>query len=128
MKKIIFAICFGFVSVTSVFAKDVVIGIYDDFDVSMDYLNVVGFSEKQIEDIVAMLVGDYKDDKYNEENQTYRLSLSDFADISEKAGISEDDSVSYVLGVLNNAVKAGTATMEQESTEVEGQPKNDVEQ
>ena len=78
MKKIVFAICFCFLSVAHVFAQDVVTDLYDRFDVRYSYLNVPGFSEQQIDQVVNALFKDFHKTRYNPETRTFRLCLMDF--------------------------------------------------
>ena len=108
MKKIVFAICFCFLSVAHVFAQDVVTDLYDRFDVRYSYLNVPGFSEQQIDQVVNALFKDFHKTRYNPETRTFRLCLMDFFYMFSRAGIVENTDLAskFALGVLQNAVNA----------------------
>lgn len=107
MKKIIFAICFCFLSIAHVFAQDVVKDHYDRFDVTRSYLNVPGFSEQQIDQIISALFKDFNT-RYNPETGTLRLCLMDFYYMFSRADIVEntDQASKFASGVLQNAINA----------------------
>ena len=108
MKKLIFAICFSFLSVMGAFAQEVVAGVDDPYSVKASYLVVNGFTEKQVLDVVHALFK-YADNRYDEERGVFTLSAMDFYYICSVVGFSVDESADYALGVLKNAVAAKTA-------------------
>ena len=108
MKKIIFAISLFFLSVVGAFAQDVVAGVDDPFAVKYSYLEVNGFTEKQVSDVGYALFK-YADKRYDEERGVFTMSVMDFCYICSVAGFSVGESADYALGVLKNAIAAKTA-------------------
>lgn len=108
MKKLFFAVCFSFLSVMGVFAQDVVTGINDPFAVKYSYLEVNGFTEKQVSDVGYALFK-YADKRYDEERGVFTMSVMNLYYICSVAGFSVGESKDYAFGVLKNAVAAKTA-------------------
>lgn len=108
MKKLFFAVCFSFLSVMGAFAQDVVAGVDDPFAVKYSYLEVNGFTEKQVSDVGYALFK-YAGKRYDKERGVFTMSLMDFYYICSVAGFSFGESKGYAFGVLKNAVAAKTA-------------------
>lgn len=103
MKKLILIVCLLCVSVSNLFAKDVVERPDDPFHVSAANMAVTVLSEQQANEVLDVLFKYYRN-KFDSTRGTFYISLVELGGACLTAGIDLELANKYAMAVLKNAV------------------------